>query len=78
LRHRLGIDSSHLPQFDQRVVSRRGWTDEELLEAVRVSRSISEVQRRLGYKVSSGMHRYVSAHIKRVGANTEHFTGGVV
>lgn len=72
---RLGVDDSHLPQFDGKVCKRRSWTDEEFAEAVRLSRSFSEVQRRLGYSVSGGMHRFISAHIKRLGLSTEHFTG---
>lgn len=72
---RLGIDDSHLPQVDGGVRKRRTWTDQELADAVRGSRSLSEVQRRLGYRPSGGMHRYVSAHVKRLGLNTEHFTG---
>lgn len=79
LRHhvaRVGISAAHLPAYAEgRVRGVRHWTDDDLIAAVRVSRSISEVQRGLGYKASGGMHRFISAHIRRVGANTDHFTG---
>lgn len=73
---RLAIDASHLPVIsDGRVRARRSWTDEQLDEIVRDSVSFSEVLRRLGYKPSGGMHRYIKAHIRRLGLRTDHFAG---
>jgi hypothetical protein len=53
----------------------RSWTDQDLRDAVRQSRSVAEVQRRLGYEPSGGTHRYVKGRIHRLGLNTDHFTG---
>lgn len=39
------------------------------------SRSYAEVARRLGYAPSGGIHRFLKAHIARVGADVSHFTG---
>jgi hypothetical protein len=73
---RLGIDATHLPVVvDGRVRAARSWTDEQLCDVVRDSRSIAEVLRRLGYQPNGGMHRYIKAHMGRLGLNTEHFGG---
>ncbi|MDT4921556.1 MAG: hypothetical protein QOI15_2458 [Pseudonocardiales bacterium] len=73
---RLGIAADHLPPFvEGRVRGVRAWTDDDLVEAVRCSRSFSQVQRMLGYKASGGMHRYISAHMRRLGLDSSHFTG---
>lgn len=73
---RLGIDTAHLPRLvDGRVRVPRSWTDEKFVEVVRESRSVGEVQRRLGYNPSGGMHRFVRAHINRLGLSTDHFSG---
>jgi hypothetical protein len=73
---RLGIDDSHLPRLiDGRIRPARRWTDQDLGEAVRVSRSVAEVTRRLGYQPNGGMHRYITAHMRRLELNTDHFTG---
>jgi hypothetical protein len=42
---------------------------------VKSSRSHSEVARRLGYKASGGIHRFLKTHIVRLGLDTSHFTG---
>lgn len=73
---RLGIDSSHLPVvIDGPVRPLRSWTDDDLRAAVRDSFSIAGVLRRLGYTPSGGMHRYISAQIRRRELDTQHFTG---
>ena len=73
---RLGVDVSHLPRLVGGTErTRRTWTDADLAEIVRTSVSIAQVLRRLGYNPSGGMHRFVSAHIRRLELNTEHFTG---
>jgi HNH endonuclease len=58
-----------------RVHSRRRWTDDQLRDVVTASRSMAEVQRRLGYEPSGGMHRAISGHIRRLALSTDHFTG---
>lgn len=73
---RLGIDASHLPfVVDGRVRRTRAWSDDDLRDAVRASVSLAEVQRRLGYQPSGGMHRFVSGYIRRLEINTDHFLG---
>src|SRR4051812_47551750 len=73
---RLRLDVSHLPvMVDGRVRRPRSWSDEALRRAVIESCSIAEVMRRLGYRPSGGMHRFVSAHIRRLNLDTSHFTG---
>jgi len=73
---RLDIDAAHLPPpTEGRIRGVRQWADEDLIAAVRDSRSLSQVLRRLGYKASGGMHRHVQAHIRRLDLDTSHFTG---
>lgn len=70
----LGLDVGHLPP--PRGRPRRGsWDDEDLRTAVGQSRSYAEVARRLGYRPSGGIHRFLKAHIHRIGADVSHFTG---
>lgn len=54
---------------------RRQWSDDDLCAAVLASQSRAEVQRRLGYQPSGGIHRWINAHIQRLGLDTSHFTG---
>jgi HNH endonuclease len=74
---RLGIDESHLPRVvDGRIrPTRRRWTDEQLRVAVSESVSIAQVLRQLGYEPNGGTHRFIKGHIRRLGLNTDHFTG---
>jgi hypothetical protein len=73
---RLGLDASHIPgsAIGSRRVSRR-WTDSELIEAVKSEQTVHGVLRRLGYKPSGGMFRYVVAHMRRLELDTSHFLG---
>lgn len=73
---RLGIDSDHLPRVvNGQVRARRSWTTDELREAVRASSSVAQVQRRLGFVPSGGMHRFLVRRMDELGLSTEHFTG---
>ena len=73
---RLGIDDSHLPRRQNgRVRAVRSWTDDDLRRVVGDSRSVTEVQRRLGFRPSGGMHRAMAGHLRRLGLDTTHFTG---
>ena len=47
--------------------ARRRWTDEDLAEAVRVSRSYSEVIAKLGLNQGGGTHQHIKLHIRRLG-----------
>lgn len=73
---RMGLDGAHIPGM-VRSGNRLGrtWTDEDLRHAVEHSWSVSGVIRELGYNASGGMHRFVSAHIRRLALDTSHFTG---
>ncbi len=73
---RLGVDDAHLPKIvNGRVGPRRSWTDDDLRLAVAASSSVSDVVRRLGFKPSGGMHRFVKTHIARLALATDHFLG---
>ena len=73
---RIGVDAAHLPRLVGGTErTGRSWTDADLAEIVRTSVTLAEVQRRLGYNPSGGMHRFVRAHIRRLELSTEHFTG---
>lgn len=74
---RLGINASHLPRADvgADAAPRRRWSDTDLEAAVRVSDSVSEVSRRLGYTPNGGIHRMVVARIRKLGLDRSHFTG---
>lgn len=73
---RLGLDDSHLPVVvDGRVRRLGNWTDDDLRRAVQQSSSHAQVQRRLGFVPSGGMHRYLALHIRRLRLDTGHFTG---
>jgi predicted RNA-binding Zn-ribbon protein involved in translation (DUF1610 family) len=49
-------------------------TNDQLLEVVRISRSVTDVLKRLGYKcLTGGTHSYISKRIRKLNANTDHF-----
>jgi hypothetical protein len=54
---------------------RRAWTDDDLRLAVASSLTHAEVQRKLGYTPSGGIHRFVKAHIVRLRIDTSRFVG---
>ena len=74
---RLGLDASHIPSLVRRpqTAPRRSWTDNDLRIAVAASTTHAEVQRRLGYSPSGGIHRFVKAHMARLQLDTSHFVG---
>lgn len=51
------------------------YTHELLSPLVAVSRSWSDLLRRLGLKQSGGNHRNVKSHVQRLRLNTDHFKG---
>jgi hypothetical protein len=71
---RLGLDANHLPGPASRH-RRLTVSDAQLADAVRLSRTISEVLRRLGYKPNGGNHRHIAGRIAGLGLDTSHFTG---
>lgn len=51
----------------------RGWTDEQLTDAVKVSDSWAEVIRAVGLKTHAGNYKTVQRHASRLGLDTAHF-----
>lgn len=73
---RLGLETSHLPGLvEDFPLQPRRFDDDELRTATAQSASYAEVLRRLGYRPSGGMHRFIKAHMKRLGLDTSHFRG---
>jgi hypothetical protein len=66
----LGIDTSHFT-FDSR--RERRWTDDDLRTAVRSSRNVSQVIRRLGLIPAGGNYDQVQRRIALLEINTSHF-----
>ena len=57
-------------------MNRRTWTDEELVDAVKVCESISSVLRYIGLNQAGGNQASIKKHIARLGLNYSHFTRG--
>ncbi|MEU2611328.1 hypothetical protein ABZ570_07045 [Micromonospora sp. NPDC007271] len=51
------------------------YTPEMLADAAARARSVTEVMRLLGVRVSGGSHAHISRQLKRFGIDTSHFTG---
>ncbi|MEW2381346.1 hypothetical protein AB0873_04540 [Micromonospora sp. NPDC047707] len=51
------------------------YTPEALAEAAAAARSVTEVMRLLGVRLSGGSHAHISRQLKRFGVDTSHFTG---
>ena len=56
------------------MASRR-WTDEQLVAAIRESKTKSEALRKLGLAVRPGNYRTIEAHIRRLGLDCSHMSG---
>jgi hypothetical protein len=56
-------------------MANRKWTDEQLIEAVKTSKSYSQVIQKLGLKLCGGTHANIKLNIKKLGLDTEHITG---
>jgi hypothetical protein len=54
---------------------KRRWTDEQLTEAVKQSRSFHQVFENLGLRVGGHQHVVIKRAIKELGLDTSHFTG---
>ena len=53
----------------------RSWTDEQLIEAVKLSTSYRAVLIKIGLIPAGGNYVQVTARVKALGLDTEHFTG---
>lgn len=56
-------------------MSKRKWTDEQLIEAVKTSLSYAEVMRKLGLKAAGSNYDTVKNKIKEYNLDTSHMTG---
>lgn len=56
-------------------MSKRKWTDEQLIEAVKTSLSYAEVMRKLGLKAAGSNYDTVKKKIKEYNLDTSHMTG---
>lgn len=58
-------------------MSKRKWTDEQFIEAVRTSLSYAEVLRKIGLKVAGSNYDTVKRKIAELNLDTSHMTGKV-
>lgn len=56
-------------------MKKRSYTDEELINAVKISKSYSNVIRILGLKQAGGTQKNIKAHVERLKCDVSHFTG---
>jgi hypothetical protein len=68
----LALDTSHFTSVPRRGTS---WTDDQLRNAVRISRSIAQTIRTLGLVAAGGNYDQVQRRIKALGLDTSHMTG---
>ena len=72
----LGLDLSLYPTMKNGRATRvRRWTDNELRDVVNNCLTLADVARQLGYEPNGGIHRWLTAHIRRLGIDTGHFKG---
>ena len=53
----------------------RIWTDEQLIESVKVATSMMQLLKLLNLKISGGAAKNIKNNIKRLNLNTDHWTG---
>lgn len=68
----LGIDTSHFRTGGRRP---RRYTDTQLRDAVKRSRSIRQTLIRLGIRAEGGNYKTIQGDMQRLGLDTSHFTG---
>ena len=56
-------------------MTRRRWTDDDLRDALAVSRTYAEILRRLGLRPVGANYRTLHAHLDRLGLDTSHLLG---
>lgn len=56
-------------------MSRRSWTDEQLIMAVEISQSYRAVLLKLGLVPAGGNYSQIQRRIRSLGLSTQHFTG---
>lgn len=61
--------------FGKKRNSMRKWTDEKLIEAVKVSNSVCGVLRNIGMSLAGGTHAIIKLRIKQLNLDISHFTG---
>lgn len=58
-------------------MSKRKWTDEQFIEAVKTSLSYAEVLRKIGLTVAGSNYDTVKRKIAKLNLDTSHMTGKV-
>ena len=71
----LDIDPARSRSATREATSRKRPTEGDLRAAVNASSTYAETLRRLGYRPSGGMHRWLKAKITLHGISTEHMMG---
>ena len=56
-------------------MSKKSWTDEQLIDAVKSNKSIASVIRQIGLIPAGGNYVQIQARIKQLNLDTGHFTG---
>jgi hypothetical protein len=72
---RYGIDTGHWVRSDH---ARRLYSDADLRRAVSQSRSMAEVMRRLGMKLTGGSHSHLRRRLTAANIDTSHFLGQAI
>ena len=75
---RVGVPHGHLmATINGRSRPRRArtWSDDELRALAARSTNLSDVIRAVGGQPNGGLHRWMSARLVKIGADTSHFTG---
>lgn len=54
----------------------RKWTEEELIEAVKTSSTLTEVVKKIGLRAAGGNYKTIKCHIERLNLDTSHFCPG--
>lgn len=57
---------------------KRKWTDEQFVDAIRNSVTLTEAMGRIGLKMGGGSFSSMKQHMKRLGVDTSHFLGSRV
>lgn len=57
------------------MANKRKWTEQQLTEAVKSSKSYREVLKKLGLKLSGGTQANIKIHVEKLNLDTNHFTG---
>jgi len=51
------------------------WTDKQLIDSVKINKSIYGILREMGLKINGGSHKIIKNRINELNLDTSHFTG---